>query len=57
MAAKPHDPNAAPDIRVLMENSEAFLVQRINWAIDKVNMFKTQEKRALIYLKDATTAK
>lgn len=57
MAAKPHDPNAAPSIRVLKENSQAFLVQRIDWAIDKVKMCKAQEKRALIYLKDAKTAK
>jgi hypothetical protein len=57
MAAKPHDPNAAPGIRVLKENSEAFLIQRISWAIDKVKIFKAQEKRALIYLKDATTAR
>ncbi|WZH43005.1 uncharacterized protein QYS62_004006 [Fusarium acuminatum] len=56
MAPKPHNPKAAPNIKVLAENSEHLLVQRMNWAIDKVKMFKKQEKRALIYVRDSNTA-
>jgi hypothetical protein len=57
MAPKPHNPKAAPNIKVLAENSEHLLVQRMNWAIDKVKMFKKQEKRALIYVRDSNTAR
>ncbi|KAH6969345.1 hypothetical protein DER45DRAFT_608061 [Fusarium avenaceum] len=56
MAPKRHNKKAAPNIKVLMENSELLLTQRMNWAVDKVKMFKKQKQRALIYLRDSETA-
>lgn len=57
MAPKRHNKKAAPNIKVLMENSELLLTQRMNWAVDKVKMFKKQKQRALIYLRDSETAR
>lgn len=57
MAPKRHNKKAAPNIKVLAENSEHLLTQRMNWAVDKVKMLKKQKQRALIYLRDSETAR
>ncbi|KAJ4243471.1 hypothetical protein NW762_014802 [Fusarium torreyae] len=56
MAAKPHDPDSAPNVSVLVQKHEDVMIQKMGWAVDKVINFNRQGKRVLIYVKENQTA-
>ncbi|KAF4957344.1 hypothetical protein FSARC_11343 [Fusarium sarcochroum] len=57
MAAKPHDPDSAPSVNLLVDKQDKILIQKMCWAVEGVIRFNREDKRVLIYVKENTTAR